>query len=121
MNGGQLDLWGNVIQPEPKPIVVASYERRPAGKRARERVETSLEGLAHAIDTGSRASHMEHVADFLARVPGQTASEIAAGVGLDAVEVRRRLNDLLNANLARKGEARLATGRRVREMTWYLT
>lgn len=33
MSEGQLDLWGETHQPAPKPIVVASYERRPPSAR----------------------------------------------------------------------------------------
>ena len=80
--------------------------------------ETSLEALRYVEATGQRRTNGQYVIAAVRHAPGMTASELATSLGMDAVEVRRRLNDALNNGVLTKGRARRASGRPTSENEW---
>lgn len=81
-----------------------------------ERVAAAL-----VTESGARATHMAAVLEALRERPGSTACEVALSIGMDVVEVRRRLTDLRATQDAYSGEDRHCAHKvcRVATLTWY--
>lgn len=76
--------------------------------RARRRDDASShEAAARMNDSGRTATHQAIVLECLRNHPCETAPELAARLGMDRVEVGRRLSDLLRAGLASKAARRV--------------
>lgn len=71
--------------------------------------ETSHAAAERHERTGIAATHRLKVEREVTLRPGQTYREIAAAIGLDCVEVMRRLNDLERAGIVAKGPVRECT------------
>lgn len=79
---------------------------------------TSYEAAASVTQSGERQSLAETILVYVRRHPGLVCSEYARMLGLDRVQVARRLTDLLHANVIVQGEPRIAAGNTRREVTW---
>lgn len=80
--------------------------------------DTSHEAVAN--HTG-RETHAIKVWWAVKENPGRTYRELARIVGLDEVEVMRRLNDLHRKRLVSKGPIRACSTNQHRMCTWILT
>jgi predicted ArsR family transcriptional regulator len=69
-------------------------------------------------ESGRRKSHADAILSILSTDHGMTIGEIAAALGMQNVQVQRRLNDLEDSGLAVTGELRKCrvSGRRCQ--TW---
>lgn len=87
---------------------------------------TSREAAERMVRSGKRARHARLVLELVTRSPGRTAIELWEYVATDderavlkeAQEVRRRLVNLEQDGLVRKGDARLCSVRRTKQVTW---
>lgn len=71
--------------------------------------------------SGRRARNLERVREALRQLPGHTGAELAASMGMDTYEVRRRLSDLKNRGEAKQGPPRECDVAGTRAATWYAT
>ena len=80
---------------------------------------TSHEAAVGVTDSGARQTLAETILVYVRRHPGLVCSEYARMLGLDRVQVARRLTDLLHAEVIAQGEPRFAAGNNRREVTWW--
>lgn len=81
--------------------------------------ETSHAAAREADESGRTAKQRFIVLEYVERVPGATAAEIAVLAGLERHVPSRRLPELREAGLVRNGAARICrkTGRK--SLTWW--
>ena len=113
----QLDLFA-----DPAPVVIGHAQAR------RSDPETSHQAIAEHEASGKAESHRQMVLDAITlhelKYPhgvGPTFGELAAAIGLDRVEVMRRLNDLAKDGKVIKAAARKCAIAGTSCSTWILT
>ena len=83
--------------------------------------ETSRLAEAEVTNNGKRGAQCEKVRELVEQYPGHTSLELAAVQNhLDRYQISRRLSDLEDADVVRKGLARACRVGRRQMVTWWL-
>lgn len=81
--------------------------------------ETSREALAQHEQSGNRETHLRIVLECVRENPGLTATQLCELLPLGEYQVRRRLTDLRNQELIRRGDEVRCPIRGTLMVTWF--
>ena len=81
--------------------------------------DTSRLAEAEITQTGKRGAQCEQVRQLVEAYPGRTSLELSHHSDLDRYQISRRLADLEDADVVRKGEARACSWGRRQMVTWW--